>query len=110
VYGCETWSFTLRGEHKLRVFDKRVLSKIFGPKRDEATGQWRRLHNEDLYNFCSSPSITRMIKSGRIRWTGHVERMGNTRGAYRGLVARPDGKRQFGRYRCKWEENIKMTP
>jgi len=76
---------------------------------DEATGRWRRLHNEELYNLYSSPSITRMIKSGRIRWEGHVELMGDRGGAYRGLVTRPDGKRPFGRYRCKWEENIKMT-
>jgi len=83
------------------VFEKRVLSKIFWPKRDETTVQWRRLHNEELYNLYSSPSITRMIKSGRIGWAGHLVRLGDGRGAYRGLVARPDGKRPFGRHRCK---------
>jgi hypothetical protein len=75
LYGCETWSLTLRDEHKLRVFENRVL-RIFGPKRDEVTGGWRKLHNEELHNLCSSPSIIRMIKSRRMRWAGHVARMG----------------------------------
>jgi hypothetical protein len=74
LYGCETWSLTLREEHRLRVFENRVLRRIFGPKRDEVTGGWRKLHN-DLY---SSPNIIRMIKSRRMRWAGHVARMGGT--------------------------------
>jgi hypothetical protein len=70
--GCETWSVTLREEYRLRVFENRVLRRIFGPKRDEATGEWRRLHNEELYDLYSSPNIIRVIKSRRMRWAGHV--------------------------------------
>jgi hypothetical protein len=68
LYGCETWSLTVREEHKLRVFEKRVLRRIFGPKRDAVTGGWRKLHNEDLHNLYSSPSTIRIIKSRRMRW------------------------------------------
>ena len=80
LYGCETWSLTLREERKLRVFANRVLRKIFGPRRDEVTGEWRRLHNEELNDLYSSPNIVRVIKSRRIRWAGHVARMGEERG------------------------------
>jgi hypothetical protein len=73
---CKTWSLTLREEHRLRVFENRVLRRIFGPKRDEVTGDWRKLHNEELHNLYSSPSIIRMINSRRMRWAGHVARMG----------------------------------
>jgi hypothetical protein len=76
LYGCETWSLTLRGEHILRVFENRVLRKIFGPKRDEVVGGWRKLHNEKLHNLYCSQSIIRMIKSRRMRCVGHVARMG----------------------------------
>jgi hypothetical protein len=79
LYGCESWSLTLREGHRLRVFGNRVLRRIFGPKRDEVTGGWRKLHNEELHNLYSSPSIIRMIKSRKMRWTGHVARM-ETRG------------------------------
>jgi hypothetical protein len=72
LYGCETGSLTLREEHRLRVFENRVLRRIFGPKRDEVTGDWRKLHNEELHMLYSSPSIIRMIKSRRMRWAGHV--------------------------------------
>jgi uncharacterized membrane protein len=75
LYGCETWSVTLREEHRLRVFENRVLRRIFEPKRD-ATGDWRKLHNEELHNLYSLPNIIRMIKSRRMRWAGHVARMG----------------------------------
>jgi hypothetical protein len=76
LYGCETWSLTLREEHRLRVFENRVLRRIFGPKIDEVTGGWRKLHNEELHGLYSSPSIVRVIKAGRMRWAGHVARMG----------------------------------
>jgi hypothetical protein len=76
LYGCETWSLTLRGERRLRVFENRVLRRLFGPKRDEITGEWRKLHNEELHDLYSSPYIVRVIKSRRMRWAGHVVRMG----------------------------------
>jgi hypothetical protein len=75
LYGCETWSLTLREEHRLSVFEKRVLRRIFGPKREE-DGSWRKLHNDELHNLYSSPNIVRVIKSRRMRWAGHVARMG----------------------------------
>jgi hypothetical protein len=78
LYGCETWSSTLREEHRLRVFENRVLRRIFGPKRDEVTGGWRKLHNEELHNLYSSRNIIRMIKSRRMRWAGHVARVGRS--------------------------------
>jgi hypothetical protein len=93
LYGCETWSLTLRNEHRLRVFENRVLRRIFGSKRDEVTGDWRRLHNAKLINLYSSPNIIRVSKSRRMRWEGHVARMGEGRGAYRILVGRPEGRR-----------------
>jgi hypothetical protein len=77
LYECETWSLTLREEHRLRVFENRVLRRIFGPKRDEVTGDWIKLHNEELHNLYSSPNIIRMMKSRRMRWTGHLARMGS---------------------------------
>jgi hypothetical protein len=76
LYGCETWSLSLKEEHRLRVFENRVLRRIFGPKRDEVTGEWRKFHNGELRDLYSSPSIIRMIKSRRMRWAGHVARMG----------------------------------
>jgi hypothetical protein len=76
LYGCETWSLTLREENRLTVFENRVLRRIFGPKRDEVTGEWRKLHNEELHILYSSPNIIRQIKSRRMRWAGHVARMG----------------------------------
>jgi hypothetical protein len=81
---------------------------IFGPKRDEVTGGWRKMHNEELHNLYSSPSINRMIKSRRMRWTGHAERMGENRNAYRILVGKPDGKRPLGRPRRRRVDNIKI--
>jgi hypothetical protein len=75
LYGCETWSLTLREEHRLRVFENRVLRRIFVPKKDEVTGEWRKLHNEELHNLYSSPNIIRMIKSRRMKWVGHIARM-----------------------------------
>ncbi|KAJ4450901.1 hypothetical protein ANN_02335 [Periplaneta americana] len=106
--GCETWTLTLREEQRLRVFENKVLRKIFGAKRDEVTGEWRKLHNAELHALYSSPNIIRNIKSRRLRWAGHVARMGESRNAYRVLVGRPEGKRPLGRPRRRWEDNIKM--
>jgi hypothetical protein len=107
LYGCETWYLTLREEHRLRVFENRVLRRIFGPKRDELTGEWRRLQNEELYELYS-PNIMRVIKPRRMRWAGHVARMGEGRHAYRILVRRPEGRSPLGRPRRGWKDNIKM--
>jgi hypothetical protein len=90
------------------VFENRVLRRIFGAKRDEATGEWRRLHNEELNVLYSSPIIIRVIKSRRMRWAGHVARMGEKRDAYRILVGRPEGRRPLGRPRHRWDDNIKI--
>jgi hypothetical protein len=97
----------LREEHRLRVFENRVLRRIFGPKREE-DGSWRKLHNDGLHSLYSSPNIVRVIKSRRMRWAGHVARMGEGRGVYRILVGRPEGKRLLGRPRRRWEDNIKL--
>jgi hypothetical protein len=109
LYGCETCSLTVREEHKLRLFEKRVLRRLFGPKRDGVTGGWRKLYNEELYNLYSSPSIIRIIKLRRMWWTGHVARMGEKRNVYRLLVRKPEGKKPLGRPRRRWMDNIKMN-
>jgi len=108
LYGCETWSLTLSEERRLGVFENRVLRRIFGPKRDKVTGEWRKLHNEELNDLCSSPSTVRVIKSRRMRWAGHVASMGEKRGVYRVLVGKSEGKRPLGRPRRRWEDIIKM--
>jgi len=92
LYGCETWSLTLREEHRLRVFDNRVLTGIFGPKRDGVTEEWSKLHNDELNDLYCSSNIVRVIKSRRMKWAGHVARMGERRGVYRVLVGKPEGK------------------
>ncbi|KAJ4432232.1 hypothetical protein ANN_20848 [Periplaneta americana] len=107
-HGCETWTLTLREEQRLRVFENKVLRKIFGAKRDEVTGEWRKLHNAELHALYPSPDIIRNIKSRRLRWARHVARMGESRNAYRVVVGRPEGKRPLGRPRRRWEDNIKM--
>ena len=84
--GCETWSLTLREERKRRVFDNRVLRRVFGPKRDEVRGEWRKLHNVELSDLYSLPNIVRVVKSRRMRWAGHVASMGEGRGVQRVLV------------------------
>jgi len=99
---------TLREERRLRVFENRVLRRMFGPKRDEVTGEWKKLHNEELNNLYSLPNIGWVIKSRRMRWAGHVARMGEGRGVYRILVRKPEGRRPLGRPRRRWEDNIKM--
>ena len=103
----EIWSLTLREEFRLRVFENRALRRIFGPRRDEVTGEWRKLRNEELNYMYSSPNIIRVIKSRIMRWTGHVERMGERRGVYGVLVGKPEGKRPLGRPRRKWEDKIR---
>jgi hypothetical protein len=107
LYGCETLSLTLREEHRLRVFENRVLRKIFGPKR-EKDGLWRKLHDDELHSLYSTPNIVRVIKLRRMRWAGHVACMGKGRSVYRVLAGRPKGKRQLGRPRCRWEDKIKL--
>jgi hypothetical protein len=98
LYGCETWSLTLREEHRLRVFENRVERRIFGLKRDEVTGELRKLHNEELHDLYSSPDIIRQVKSRRMRWAGHVARMREERKVYKVLV----GKRKE---RDHWEDH-----
>ena len=109
LYGCETLSLSLREEHRLKVFENRALRRIFGPRRDEVTGEWRKLHDEELNDLYSSPNIVLVIKSRRISWAGHVARMRNRRDVFRVLVGKPEGKRPLGRPRCGWEDNIKMN-
>jgi len=108
LYGCGSWSLTLKKELRLRVFENRVLRRIFGLTRDEVTGEWRKLHDEGLNNLYCSPSIFWVIKSRKMRWTGHVARMGERRGVYRVLVGKPEGKKPHGIPRHRWEDNIKM--
>jgi hypothetical protein len=108
LHGCETWSLTLREEHRLRVFENRVLRGIFGPKTDEVTGEWRKLHCGEIDNLCSSPDIIRQIKSRRMRWAGHVARTAEGRNVYRVLLGKPKGKIPFGRRRRRWKDGIKM--
>jgi hypothetical protein len=102
---CET--LTLKEEHRLRVFENRVLRRIFGPKRDEVTGEWRKLHNKELRDLYSSQSKIRIIKSRRMRWAGHAARMGEKGNACR-LVGKPEGKGPLGRPRRRWVYNIRM--
>ncbi|KAJ4439912.1 hypothetical protein ANN_08042 [Periplaneta americana] len=108
LYGCETWTLTLREEQRLRIFENKVLRKIYGTKRDDVTGEWRKLHNAELHALHSSPDIIRNIKLRRLKWAVHVARMGESRNAYRVLVGRPEGTRPLGRPGRRWEHNIKM--
>jgi hypothetical protein len=100
LYGCETFSLTLSEEYRLRVFENRVLRRIFGPKRDEVTESWRKLYNEELHNLYFSPSIIRISKSRRMKWEGHVARRGHKKNACRIFMAKPGGKRSLGGPRC----------
>ena len=108
LYGCEAWSLIAREEWKLRVFDNMVLRRIFGPRRDEVTGEWWRLHNEELNGLYFPPDIVRVKKSIKMRWAGHVARKGVERGAYRVLVRKPEGKRPLGTPRHRWVDNNRM--
>jgi hypothetical protein len=98
----------LREEQRLRVFENRVLRRIFGPKTDEVTGEWTRLHNDKLNHLYSSPNTVQVIKSRRMRWAGHVAHKGDGRGAYRILEGIPEGRRPTGRPKHRWEDNIRM--
>jgi hypothetical protein len=103
LYGCETWSLTLRDKHRLRVLENRVLKRIFGLKREEVAGGWKRLHNEEFHNLYASPNIIRRMESA-----GHVARKGEMRNTYGTLVGNPEGKRPLRRPRHTWENNIRM--
>jgi hypothetical protein len=107
LYGCKTWSLTLREEHRLKVFENRVLRRIFGPKSEEDR-LWRKLHNYELHKLYYSLNIVRVIKSRRMRWVGHVTHMGEGKGIYRVLVGRPEDKRPLGRPRCSSEDSMKL--
>jgi hypothetical protein len=108
IFGCETWSLTLREERRLRDFENRVLRRMSEPERDEVTAEWRRLHNKELNALYSSPNIIKVIKPRTPRWAGHVARMGERTGAYRVVVGKPEGRRPFERPMRRWEDNIKM--
>jgi len=108
LYGCENLALTLQEERKLRMFENMVLRTIFGPRKDEVTGDWRRLYNEELNDLYSSPNFVRVIKSRRMRWAGYVARMGEERVVYRVLVGKPEGRRQLGIPRRRWADNIRM--
>ena len=105
---CTFYRLMMREELRLRVSGNRVLRGIFGPKRDEVTREWRKLHSDKLYNLYSSPNIFRVINSRRMRWAEHVARMEKGRGVYRVLVWKPEGKRPLRRLRRRWDDNIKM--
>jgi hypothetical protein len=103
LYGRENWALTLREGSRVRMFENRALRKIFGPKRDEVRGKWRKLHSKELNDLYSSPNTVRVIKSRRMRWARHVARIGDSRGVYRVLVGKSEGKRPLGRPRSRWE-------
>jgi hypothetical protein len=107
-YECETWSLTLREERKLMVFENMVLRRIFGSKSDGVTGEWRRLHKEELNDLYYSPNIVRVIKSRRMRWAGHVACVGEERGGIGSWWGEPDGKIPLGRHGHRWVDNIRM--
>jgi hypothetical protein len=108
LYGCETWSLTLHEERRLRVFENKVLRRIFGPRRDEVMGEWSRLHNEELNDLYCSPNIVRVIKWRRMRWAGNVARMGEERGCIGTWWGKPEEKKPLGRPRRRWVDNIRM--
>jgi hypothetical protein len=108
LYGGETWSLTLREERRLRVFGNRVLRRIFGPKRDEVKGKWRKLHSGELHNLYSSPDIIRQIKSRKVRWARHVARMGEGENRVQGFSGKAPRKQPLGRPSHRWECRIKL--
>jgi hypothetical protein len=108
LYECETWSLTLREEHRLRAFENSMLRRIFGPKRDEVIRERRKLYNRELHNLYSSANIIRYIKSSRMRWVGHVACMGEETKMYKVLMGKPEGKRPLLRPRCRWKHKTQM--
>jgi hypothetical protein len=108
LYGCETWSLMLREERRLRVFETRILRRIFRPKRDD-NGEWRRLHNDKLHSLYRSSNIVNLIKSRRLRWASHIARMEEGRRTFKILTGTTAGKRPLGRPRRRWEDNIRMN-
>jgi len=102
LYGYETWLPKKSEERRLRVFENRVLRRIFGPNKDEVTGEWRKLHNEELSDMYCSPNNFRVMKSRIMKWVVHVARMGERRVVYRALLGKPGGKRPHGRTGCRW--------
>ena len=107
LYGCETWSLTLREESRLRVFENRILRRIFGPKGDE-NGEWRRLHNEELHTLYRLLNKVKINKSRRLRWAGHVARMEEGSSVFKILTGKPTGKRPLRMPSRTWEDNIRM--
>jgi hypothetical protein len=107
LYKCETWSLTLKEKHGLKVFENSVLRRIFGLKREKVMGGWRKLHNKELYDLHSLPSMIR-IMSRKMRCEGHVARMGEKRNVFRLLIGKAEGMRLLGRPRCRWIDNIQM--
>jgi len=107
LYGCETWSLTLREEYRLRVFENRILRRISGPKRDKNVER-RRLHNEEIHSLYRLHNIVRVNKSKILRWAGHVARMEEGRSAFKILTGKPTGKRPLGRPRRRWEDDLRM--
>jgi hypothetical protein len=108
LYGCETWSLTLRDERKLRVFENSVLGRMFGPNRNQVTGGWRKLHKKELRDLPLFAKYKGNLKSRRMRWAGHVTPMGEKRNVCRLSVRKPEGKRPLGKPRRRWVDNIKM--
>jgi hypothetical protein len=108
TFMCETWSLTLKEQHRRRVLENKVQRRIFGLKKEEVVGDWRKLHNEKLHNLYSSPSIIRIIKSRRMRWKGMQHKWGDKRNAYRILMGKPEENRPLGRPTREWRNNIEM--
>jgi hypothetical protein len=110
LYGCETWSLTLREEHRLRVFENRVLKRIFGLKEGGRGGRLQKLHNEELHNLYASPHIIRVTKTRRMRWAGHITSMREIRNAYNISIGKHQRTRPLGFPRCRWEQSCSSVP